>query len=621
MRPLLKNKYFLTFLFLGINFLVYGYSYGNNSYHDYLLSYIQKLIDPSLYPGDLYLTTLPSFPSAYIYGMAFLGKYAPLEHIHFILCFIIKYLFFLGIYQLAEYLFSNRYSTLLALFLAALSPLFNAFGLAGGEPVTRSLLYQTSLVVPFLLFSIYYFLKKKYIFSFALLAFSYYFSGLLANYVVFIFLVSILISWRDEDKEIKKSFVRAFGLFLLFVLPWLIWPLGKYSSGLSSPEFIALLKNYHAGHSFASSWDIYKWQRIGIYLLLFLFFIRNGTSRDHKSVLSFVKAILILWLTGFIFGEIIPVRLVVVSMLFRSDIFVVLFGILFAADYLQKMIFSRQPQGLMIGYLLILVLSDIHLFLSIKASFLLSVLFFAIVLREKASQRLIKETMDFLIPALIVGTFVFCAYALQAHPLQSKVYLSLTVILAFLLLAQKMKDGFPQKPEAVFLGVLFLSLLAQSDVVQDRLQMKTLNYETPLRISWKQTQLWAEKNTPKETAFLTPPYLNGFRSFSKRPVFVEKIDGGAMHWHPGFERSWSQRLMELGYGPVPLLHFEQFNSSQAQTAATRLTYASLDEGKILMLAKKYRLDFVVEENFHELAFPRVYQNELFSVYRIPAEAK
>ena len=96
----LKNKYILALVSLGVNLLIYGYSYGNNSYHDYLLCYIHKLIDPSLYPNDLYLSTLSSFPSVYIYIMAFLAKWAPLATVHFAVYIFIKYLFFSGYLQL-----------------------------------------------------------------------------------------------------------------------------------------------------------------------------------------------------------------------------------------------------------------------------------------------------------------------------------------------------------------------------------------------------------------------------------------------------------------------------------------------------------------------------------------
>ena len=152
LKSLICSKYAIAFFFLGANVLIYGYNYGNNSYHDQILPFINKIIDPSLYPNDAYLTTIKTYPTIYFNAIAFLGKFLPLEYLHFGVFLTARYVFFLVVYALSQYLFQNKNTSFLSVFLFACAPLGNCFGLIGDEPVMKFILYQTTLAIPFLLF-------------------------------------------------------------------------------------------------------------------------------------------------------------------------------------------------------------------------------------------------------------------------------------------------------------------------------------------------------------------------------------------------------------------------------------------------------------------------------------
>ncbi len=165
--------------------------------------------------------------------------------------------------------------------------------------------------------------------------------------------------------------------------------------------------------------------------------------------------------------------------------------------------------------------------------------------------------------------------------------------------------------------IIILALATYGDIIHYRLTSKEFANKTPFRINWLDIQLWAKNHTSADSLFITPPYINGFRTFSERSVFVEKIDAGAMHWCPGFEIQWAKRLNELGYEQYPLLQFKGFELEDPLTIQTRLTYAAISENKFMELAKIFNIDYVIEENFRTLSFPLLYQNPLFTIYKIP----
>ena len=171
--------------------------------------------------------------------------------------------------------------------------------------------------------------------------------------------------------------------------------------------------------------------------------------------------------------------------------------------------------------------------------------------------------------------------------------------------------------EKVRLFLIVIMLIPFTNVIQYRLETRMLNFQTAIDYNWHELQLWVKDHTPKHSVFLVPPYVNGFRAFSKRSTIIERLDGTASHWRKGFEKIWTERLQDLGYeGTFPRIGFDGMREDDPSTVRARSIYASINDEKIRHLQKKYTIDFVVVEDYHHLPFPVVFQNDDFKIYQV-----
>lgn len=124
--------------------------------------------------------------------------------------------------------------------------------------------------------------------------------------------------------------------------------------------------------------------------------------------------------------------------------------------------------------------------------------------------------------------------------------------------------------------------------------------------SWIALQKWARDNTPVPAVFLVPPDTYGFRVFSLRSPVTEWLDGGAMHWAPGFEKDWEQRLADLrAASPAP--------------AGPDQGYSRIPRSGFLTLGCKYGAAYVVRRSDAPLAFKPLYSNRDFTLYALPGQ--
>jgi hypothetical protein len=137
---------------------------------------------------------------------------------------------------------------------------------------------------------------------------------------------------------------------------------------------------------------------------------------------------------------------------------------------------------------------------------------------------------------------------------------------------------------------------------------------------WKSLQLWAKDNTPKDAVFVAPLEMNGFRVFSNRSVFTDWVDGAAMHWKPGFEAEWVERLKRLGITGMLIKESAPWLCGMGNFADRkpihRMIYSKMTEADFRRLAADYGVRYVIEDASKNLSFERAYSNGTFCVYKI-----
>ena len=138
-----------------------------------------------------------------------------------------------------------------------------------------------------------------------------------------------------------------------------------------------------------------------------------------------------------------------------------------------------------------------------------------------------------------------------------------------------------------------------------------LRYATPAEFPWRpradpwiDLQRWAAVSSPRDALFLTPPDLEGFRSFSLRSHFVDWKQGTLSLFHPEFGTEWQERMRLLAprrLDPWPIRNLAR-------------NYDALTAGEIEDLVERYGISHVVVRRPRALDLPLAYENAAFRVY-------
>jgi len=162
-------------------------------------------------------------------------------------------------------------------------------------------------------------------------------------------------------------------------------------------------------------------------------------------------------------------------------------------------------------------------------------------------------------------------------------------------------------------ALALLAVLPFLPAAVGRAQSRSLEFLHPWEADLLSAEKWASDNTPKDALFLVPPETMGFRAFSCRPSFVEWLDGGAMHWVPGYSRVWLERLNALwavsipGEGGVPAPM-----SGQERVDA----YYAITPTGFRHLSDMYGISYVLTRADVSLPFKAVFVSPSWSIYSL-----
>lgn len=574
----------------GLSLLIFGYDFGLGPNLAQVLPYINRLADPSLYPGDIFLKSFSSFPSLYPAAAAFLGRFASIESLHLAAYLASRFFFLVLVFDLAAALTCSRRTAFAAVLLAAVCAQANVLTPLGEDPLLKTSFFQSTLAGLAGTFSLLLFLRKKYLPAFAALGAMLFINGLSALYL------AALYAFALRGAPDAAAMRRGWALLGAAGLAWLAWLHSLPNQfGGPGPEYPALLKTWYPGHYFPSEWSGAKWFRIAVFLPLNLLLVydRAAGSPEEKNVRSFLRAFYLLWAAAFVFGEILPVPRLVNLQFFRSDAFFCLFGLIFAADFLRAAFEKEEPGGWALGAIILLSFTETGA--AVYPIFALALL---------AAWR---HGPAWTFRAAALAGAAFCAKELLFLPGASPEQKKYTVALLFFSLSALSGKNFksalsPGRAAALVLAAVLIPFLP---VINYRLAEKAWGNYGWEKNSWLELQNWARGNTPVQSVFLVPPDTYGFRVFSLRSPVTEWLDGGAMHWAPGFEKDWAQRIADL-------------RAESPHPEGADLGYSAINEEGFIRLGRKYGASYVVRGSGAALAFKTLYSNPDFTLYALPA---
>lgn len=494
---------------------------GVNPYHfgqwnHYIsLPWLKDLLNPALYPGDVLIAQRENSPTLYYY---FLAALAPVFQYKLTLLFFVVYgltlaATFYSIYSLTLALFKNQRAAWLALILLSFS-----FPVLGSVRIWESMLMERTLTLPWLLVSVVFMLRKRYVPAVLLQALAFNFHALSAIHLIVLSWVGML-AWQGW----QWRYLRYAAFFIALISPVLYFKISA-STGDSMVSFSQLWMNvmearngHHIFISEASGFIILK----TLSLILAYFYLLKHHLRQHFAFRFFwgfgIAAVLML-AVGVIFTEVIPVRLIIQLQFMRSFVF---FTLAFFILWAGAARYSRSPAVGVLGMIV-------------------------------AAQYFYGQWPKAIVALSVAG---LAWYFLAQNP--SKKILPGNRIL------------FPK------LNLLFIPLsiyiLAAVAGWQQRGGIE-LNY-------WKNSNAyanvgaWLKNNTPPEAMLISPPQEAGMRLISERSCFGEWYDGTKAFFSESYAQHWQSRMQQLNTtNPLTLEKDYRSNNEKHFTALADSLY-------------------------------------------------
>lgn len=542
----------LIFLGLAIlSTLINGYHFGtfDQVFH---ITFLRKFINPNLYPNDPFLNLRYYHFSYFWFPFISLFKAGILEISMFVIHILTVYGTFWMFWALSDLLFSSNGAN----FLLLLALIFPHLGLPGFQIIEFSLLNRT-FVLPFLLGSIWLYLKGRKQLAFMLLGFMLNLHVIYAVFVLCMFLLNeaLTFTWKAWWKPIAQM-----SIFTIAGLPVLIWRM-QTGSGIDlslRPETLDLatrgllytvyypvgLNRYVIGNFIAG---------IGTVLGFFLGFRVTPKTGKHLVMRNFVLAIGVLFLVAVITSYLLPVTILLQMQLLRVGVFMLYISMI----YLSFFLYNQRENG-----------------------------------------------------QLNPGSFAMLgvSFVILVTPL--------ITILLWIITKPLKRTRF--KPVWLIPFVLAIQALTILFSLQTGLWVPGFHIYGP-DSQWREIQEWARKNTPIEAMFITPPHLFGhyipdWRVFSERATIATIPELMEIPFAPDFSESFQQRFEAVAPGAI-----EAFNGNyMVSIGITEDAFYANSDAEFSALACQFSADYLVVERDHPYDFNIEYQNDGFIMYTLPS---
>jgi len=543
------RRHLLFWVLTGWVVVFVGYYYGtfDQIFH---LPFLKKYADPALYARDPFFALNAQHYSFFWYLFVPFYRQGILEVATFVIHLAVTYATFWAVWTLSETLFHDPLVPLIA----CVGLAFPHVGFAGFPLLEFSLLNRT-FVLPFLLWAMVLYLRRRYVPAFSLLGLMYNVHVISVHFVLAMFLFDSVLQFRRIG---LRALVGGMAAFVVCALPVLLWKAGGGPTDFSlRPEWFATLAQgaYYQMYNFWAPYPQIVLTTLSGLGTLVLFAIgrwRAPATEQGQSATRFMGAVLMILALEFVTARWLPVTLIIQLQLMRVGVFAVLFGYLYFASYLVRRFRSGALGRFDVGVL--------------TAAMCFSPFPFMLVIiwgaqRLIASLRWSKIILPTALAALLAGSVAIAQYLGLWGP-----------------------------------GV----------------------HVFPQRTDWYDVQLWARNNTPKDALFITPPHIYGFyetswRVFSERSTVVLFSDLIDIVYSPEYLETWRSRFEDLAPGALSQFRGDFFGNQ----AITARSFYNLSSADLQRIAHKYGAEYLVMEKPNMRALPVVYENGRFILYAVP----
>jgi hypothetical protein len=546
-----------------------GYRYGDSN-HGITVPILKRLMDASLYPGDVMVATADKFPTVFYRALALLLPNTDWIPVAFFVLYVVAIAATLaGAWRLGMWAGGPG-----AAWLALLFAFPVRIGLAG-EALYRVEFSHSHLASALVIWAMVWFLEGRRLLPLLVLSLGAYNHLLYSAYVLVPMVLVVLAERRERGTKRTLQLLAAAALPLVPIAAWSV------SRGTPmTAEWLELLKLRSSHHSFPSGFagDLPD----AAALLALAALSASRLPSDRRALLAlFLVGTALQFLFGTLFTEYWPLKAVLQYQPHRSWRFLQLL--------LQAVIAAGVVQGFRAGGVgrLVALLTGVVVFLPGLESLLPLV-----VIAQAAASRPPAATWARLLAASVLAflggwgdkPLDFTTFLLE----MSNRMLSATVLtaaaLALLVRIGYEKGGFTRRALSGLAALLTLVWFMPDVYARARARFD--------RGAWIEVQKWARQNTPKSAVFLTPPREAGFRVFSERTSVGEWKDGTQQYFDDAFVREWGLRMEILG--DLPKRNDEELRQIAQRLGATHIVLPARQE---------------------RAGFAELYRNRDFAVYR------
>jgi hypothetical protein len=548
-----------------LNVLRYGFFYGRDN-HAFELAMLNWLRDPTLYPGDLIREGFSRYPTIFWKAVALAPQTVNTEVVLFFLFLVTKFLFFLAVARVAQFVTSDFRFMRLTAVLVALTPLLNFRMPFGAVRLLDPIQTHTPLAIAVLLCACAALLEGRWVFATVLAAATIYLSVPYTIYALFAFAALALIDFRSRPWTIVSSGL----LGAVLILPWFAMNHSMLKEP-DPPSYVSALLLFYPLHLRWSSHHridfIYGPLFLLGVLLVVLWAHKKGVLLNSRLE-TMAAAYFVPVAAGVLIGQAHLTPLLARMQLMRADALLFLFSALLLFVAVYKMYLNR-----LIPFPAVTLPVAFLVFLLPRTPLELTLPILGLALAFWEGCRGILRRID--------------AYLGDRPPFR----------------------GRPQWVERLVVALVILTPCAG-------LVAKTVT-ETPFASMfsipertldpWSALQIWARDNTPRDADFLVPTFMEGFRVLSERSSWGAWKDGTAVYLYPPFADTYISRMKDVGWSSAPDL-------TGRGTIDER--YKMLSWETLLALARENHLQYIVQ--YRDISYPDapapVYSNAGFAVY-------
>jgi hypothetical protein len=581
-----------------ILFAGYQFGAGNQAVQ---IPFLLKSADPSLFARDAMVDrTIAHYPSWFFRGLGSLIGTGEVQSWYFALHVLTAAATLAAAYALSWSMFQDRASSAVAILL--LLPAHHRA--LGGDGLYSAAFTHTWAALPVAILALALLYRERWLPAAALAGALFNVHALTAGYLG-VMIACVLIGqrpWRGWARLVAVA-----GVFIACAAPTALAIVGQ-SEGFGQ-MWLAVTRARSAAHVLPSTWwgaanpDLPRFGMLLAMGVLAMSYAPAGARQRTTWLILLATAVL--FVAGYVLGELLPVPPIVRAQLFRSSrLLLVILLVQIAHAVAQGL---KAPSNKAIGpeSRLLEFVGAITVLVSLAVPPLLLFLPVAMawwVVVALTNGRLSVVQASFagaagLVTALAHGLIAFPVPGLRTRPGLAPLgaWLGAGAMLAIgagLLAICRLRMGRWLGWSGGVLALLAAGAMAW--VVHSHVAV-------PPDDPWVRVQLWARDRTPPDSLFLTPIRPGGFRIHSRRSVVGEWRDGTQAFFAAGFAPVWWERMEQLQAGL-------RYDTSGAQAISPGKPLGECEDWELIHLARTYGATHIVLPHGRQRELVRVYDD-------------